>query len=97
MKGNNLPFARFSHLMAAMASLMNVGNGAAFLGGRAAALEQLGGYKSRGKGRASKPARNLFKNAHGKRYPERSTRQMNWIHRRAQGGPGLDAQNQPRA
>jgi hypothetical protein len=30
------------------------------------------------------------------RYPEQSLRQANRKHRRAQGGPGLDASNNPR-
>jgi hypothetical protein len=69
----------------------------------AAAVNELGGYKSRGHGKTRRPSRSPMSaigagnrcNPPG-RYPEQSRRQANRGARRAQGGPGLDANNTPR-
>ncbi|SHN40547.1 hypothetical protein [Rhizobacter sp. OV335] len=92
------PFSRFSALMASALSLMASGSM-----NLAAAVTELGGYKSRGHGKTRRPSRSPMSAIGGGnrcnpagRYPEQSLRQANRKHRRAQGGPGLDRFNAPR-
>lgn len=96
------PFSRFNALMAAAVALM--ASSAGGVANLSQAVTQLGGYKSRGHGiKTRAPSRSPecairpgnHCNPPG-RYPEQSDRQALRRFRRAQGGPGLDADNMPR-
>lgn len=86
------PFSRFNALMAAVAGMM-----ATSTVSMAAAVAQLGGYKSRGHGVKTRMPSGTQGGSIGAgnrcnppgRYPEQSQRQALRRYRRAQGGPGL--------
>lgn len=98
MGRGNSPFSRFAKFMEMAAALL-ASKGALNFGD---AVRQLGGYKSRGHGIKTRSSSGTVGgkysiHASGWHYPERSLRQENRQFRRAQGGPGLDERNQPRA
>lgn len=95
------PFSRFSSLMAAAVTLMASANSG--VTSMAAAVTQLGGYKSRGHGVKTRMPSGTSGSAIGKGnrcnqpglYPEQSKRQALRRFRRAQGGPGLTEGRNP--